>query len=142
MIRTGRVVQTDGDILKVCFSRLDACGSCGMCGGGRDDAMVSIRGKAQVGDMVQVDMPDAQVLKVSAIAYVIPLIALILGLFAGSLLFPAQELYVLAAGLLFLGLAVVGVKMVDTKVGMKAQWQPKLIEVVAPAPEKQTQIRE
>ena len=142
MIRTGRVVQTDGDILKVSFSKLDACGSCGMCGGGRDDAMVKIKGTAQVGDMVEVDMPDAQVLKVSTIAYLIPLLALLLGLFIGSQLFSGQELYVLASGLIFLGLALAGLKIFDTKIGRQAQWQPKLIAVLGAAPEEQTQNRD
>ncbi len=142
MIRTGRVVQTDGDILMVCFSRLDACGSCGMCGGGRDDAMVKIKGIAQVGDMVEVDMPDAQVLKVSTIAYLMPLLALLLGLFIGAQLFSGQELYVLASGLLFLGLALVGLKVFDTKIGRQAQWQPKLIAVLGPVPVEQTQNRD
>jgi positive regulator of sigma E activity len=113
-----------------------------MCGGGRDDAMVKIKGTAQVGDMVEVDMPDAQVLKVSTIAYLIPLLALLLGLFIGSQLFSGQELYVLASGLIFLGLALAGLKIFDTKIGRQAQWQPKLIAVLGAAPEEQTQNRD
>ena len=132
MIRTGRVVQTDKDVLKVCFSRLDACGSCGMCGGGRDDAVVSIQGLARVGDVVEVDMPDAQVLKVSAIAYVIPLLALLLGLWLGSILFARQEMAAFGLGLLALLLAYAGLKLFDRKLGKRARWQPKLIRVLPP----------
>ena len=132
MIRTGRVVQRDKDVLKVCFSRLDACGSCGMCGGGRDDAMVSIRGNARVGDMVEVDMPDAQVLKVSAIAYVIPLLGLLLGLWLGSLLFQNQEMMVFGTGILTLVLAYIGVKFFDARVALHPRWQPRLLRVLNP----------
>ena len=130
MIRTGRVVQTDKDVLKVCFSRLDACGSCGMCGGGRDDAVVSIQGLARVGDVVEVDMPDAQVLKVSAIAYVIPLLGLLLGLWLGSLLFQNQELLVFGTGILMLALAYAGVKAFDARAALHPRWQPRLIRVL------------
>jgi len=103
-----------------------------MCGGGRDDAMVSIRGDARVGDMVEVDMPDAQVLKVSAIAYVIPLLGLLLGLWLGSLLFQNQELLVFGTGILMLALAYAGVKGFDARAALHPRWQPRLIRVLGP----------
>ena len=65
MIRSGKVIATQGITLKVCFSRLEACDSCNLCGSGRDDTTVFIKGRAEVGDRVEVDMPESQVLKVS-----------------------------------------------------------------------------
>lgn len=130
MRRTGTVMQTQGDSLKVCFSRLEACDSCNMCGSGRDDTMVTIKGTAQVGDIVEVDMPDAQVLKVSLLTYLVPLLGLLLGLWLGTLVFAGREIFVLLSGLGMLALALVALKMMDNKLGLKTHWQPRLIAVL------------
>lgn len=130
MIRSGKVVSYEDGSIKVCFDRLSACGDCGMCGsGGRPDAIVSIKGEAAPGDLVDVEMPDAQVLKMSLITYLIPLIGLLLGLFVGTRVYPDREFMVLLCGLIGLGLTYQGVRMVDKKLGKKHLWQPRLLRV-------------
>ena len=129
MIRSGKVVQTQGDTLKVCFSRLEACDSCNMCGS-RDEATVSIKGQAQVGDRVEVEMPDAQVLKVSLLTYVIPLIGLLLGLWLGTMFFSGNDFAVLIAALAGLVAALIQVKLLIKQLGKTAHWQPRLITVL------------
>ena len=130
MIRTGRVIQAEENTLTVCFSRMEACDTCNLCGNGRDDTTVSIKGQAEVGDRVEVEMPEAQVLKVSVITYAIPLASLLLGLWLGTLVFPGREGAVLISALLFLGIGLMAVKLLDRTLGRKSHWQPKLIAVL------------
>ncbi len=135
MIRSGKVIATQGNTLKVCFSRLEACDSCNLCGSGRDDTTVFIKGRAEVGDRVEVDMPESQVLKVSLLAYALPLLGLLLGLWLGTLLFSGQEIAVLLMGLAALGLSLAGLKLLDGKLGLKSRWQPRLVSVTPAGPE-------
>ena len=137
MIRTGKVIQTQGDTLTVCFSRLESCESCGMCGSGRSDAMITLKGQAQPGDFVEVEMPDAQVLKVSAITYLLPLIGLLFGLLLGTILFKRQEIAVLFTGLTFLALCLIGLKMIDKSLGIRKNWQPRILAVNSSDPSEQ-----
>ncbi len=137
MIRSGKVVAAQGNTLKVCFSRLEACDSCNLCGSSRNDTTVTIRGTAQVGDLVEVDMPDSQVLKVSLLAYALPLLGLLLGLWLGNQLFPGQELAVLLCGLAALGLSLLGLKRLDGRLGLNANWQPRLIAVLPPGADQE-----
>ena len=83
MIRTGRVVAEKDGQIEVCFERPEACAKCGACGGGKHISQVKIPGSAPVGSMVAVDMPEGQVLKASAVAYVIPLLLLLAGIALG-----------------------------------------------------------
>lgn len=129
MKRVGRVIEKQGESLSVCFSRPEACGSCSMCGSGRDNTTVTIKGEARVGDQVEVDMPDAQVLKVSFISYFLPLAGLLLGLWIGTLLFQ-REFFVMLSGFAVMGIAFVVLKAIDKKAAKSSQWQPKLIRII------------
>lgn len=129
MIRTGKVIQAKGNSLQVCFSRLEACESCGMCGSGRQDSVVEIFGNAREGDTVDVQMPDARVLKVSALTYLLPLAGLIAGLGLGMALFPAHDFLTLAGGLAGLALSLVVLKLIDRRLAGSENWQPRITAV-------------
>ena len=87
MVRTGKVVGTDGKTIDVCFERPEMCAKCGACMGRKPhEETVKIEGTAAVGDTVAVEMPDAKIVKVSLIAYIIPLIGLLAGLLIGQVL--------------------------------------------------------
>ena len=129
MIRQGRVVQADQGSVKVCFERLEACGHCGMCSGGGQDQIVELKGSAKPGDLVDVEMPDAKVLKASVITYMIPLAGLILGLWLGTMFSPHNELVVLLFGLIGLGISFAGLKVLDHRLGRSVLWQPQITAV-------------
>jgi sigma-E factor negative regulatory protein RseC len=131
MLRTGRVVQAEGETLKVCFSRMDACESCGMCDAGRQETVVKLQGKARIGDIVEVEMPDARVLKTSIITYVIPLAMLIAGLWIGSVLWREQEFCVVLSGIAGLLLGYFCLKKIDRHLGQQKAWQPRIISVTS-----------
>jgi len=135
MIRIGRVVEIQDEFLKICFNRPEACNSCKLCGTGRDKTTVSLRGDAQVGDLVEVDMPGARVVKVSALAYLIPLVGLISGLLLGNSIFPSREAYVFLSGLVMMAVFLGGVKLIDRKLGVLPAWQPRILRIIPSAQE-------
>ena len=82
MINKGIVTKVNGDMLTVIFERHEACGDCHACMHGSTSCAkhtVQIRGKAEVGDEVVVEMDDSRVMEASATAYLIPFAGMMLG---------------------------------------------------------------
>ncbi len=134
MVRTGRVVEADGKKMKVCFDRPEMCASCGRCGvHGQHQELVSVEGDAKAGAWVQVEMPDAQIVKVSLIAYVIPLVCLMAGLVIGQNVL-GSDLWAGALGVTALGAGLLLVRLADRKLGGRPGWKPRLIQVFSEMP--------
>ena len=134
MIRTGRVVEAKGGSLKVCFDRPEMCESCGKCGAhGVHQELVTVQGEANVGNWVQVEMPDAQIVKVSLIAYVIPLVFLMAGLVIGQNVLGTDAWAAgLGIGLMAAGLLVV--RLIDKRLGGRPDWKPRRVNVFQEMP--------
>ncbi len=128
MLRTGRVVSAKDGILEVCFERPEMCAHCGGCAGHSQESLVKIPGDVPVGRRIDVDMPEGKVLKASALAYVIPLAMLLLGLWVGSLLFEKEALWALA-GIVCMLLSWFVLRWVDGVVKKRAGWAPKIVTV-------------
>lgn len=128
MLRTGRVVATEEGQVSVCFERPEACARCGACAGGKHHTVVRVPGQAPVGSWVDVEMPDHQVVKASALAYVLPLLALLAGVLVGSLLFESEALWALA-GLIFMGLSWAALRLIDRRMEKKQDWQPRITAI-------------
>ncbi len=129
MIRTGRVIGKEQDLLKICFDKAEACENCGLCG--RQESTLLIPGDAGEGDLVDVELPDAQVLKASLVTYAVPLAGLIAGLWLGMELFPGREALALLVGIAGTLLFFAGVKAFDGKLRKTLAWQPKILAVRA-----------
>ena len=90
MTEYGEVVRIDGDTAFVKFCRSSACGRCKACGmlSGQNEIVVEVPNTqdASVGDLVSVQIMTRKAVKASAIAYIFPLIMLILGVVFGWLL--------------------------------------------------------
>ena len=134
MIRTGRVVEAKGGSLKVCFDRPEMCASCGKCGAhGVHQELVTVQGEADVGNWVQLEMPDAQIVKVSLIAYVIPLVFLMAGLVIGQNVLGTDAWAAgLGIGLMAVGLLIV--RLIDRRLGGRPGWKPRLVNVLPEMP--------
>ncbi len=129
MVRTGKVVGTSGKTLEVCFERPEMCAQCGACMGRKPhEETVKIEGTAEIGDSVDVEMPDAKIVKVSLIAYIIPLIGLLIGLLIGQTLLK-NDLWAALTGLAGLGAGILVARAFDKKLGAQKSWQPKLLSV-------------
>ncbi len=86
----GQVVDVKGDIAHVKFMRTSACGKCHACGmlSTQNEIVVQVKNEADaaVGDMVAVSIRMKKAMGASVLAYVFPLLMLILGVFFGWLL--------------------------------------------------------
>ena len=122
MVRTGKVVGTDGKMLEVCFERPEMCAKCGACMGRKPHELtVRIEGHAEVGDHVDVEMPDAKIVKVSLIAYIIPLIGLLIGLLIGQTLI-YNDIWAAVIGLIGLGAGFLIARTFDKRLGSQKEW--------------------
>ncbi len=129
MIRTGFVKEKKGERLRVCFERPDSCEGCKGCGKGflPKKELLTVFGQAEVGDMVEVQLPEGKLFKATLLAYVLPLLFLIAGLALGTLLKMSDAVTVLLA---FAGLAVgyALARAVDMKLRARPQWRPTVIK--------------
>ena len=130
MIRTGFVKEKKGDRLRVCFERPDACEGCKGCSKGflPRQELLTVFGQADVGDIVDVQMPEARTLKASVLAYALPLALLLAGLLAGSALRLSDGLTLLFA-LAGLALGALAARGIDLRLRAKPQWRPSVINV-------------
>ena len=92
-------------------------------------------GEANPGDRVEVEMPDTRVIKVSAMAYVIPLSMLLLGMLVfwavhGLLnIAMEKELFSALGGGAFLLIALGILHLLDKRLRFRQQWQPRIVAV-------------
>ena len=139
MERTGEVTAVRGEWLEVTFCRPADCEKCNACGMGRKQTSMMVRGRASLGDRAVVSMPTTTVMQASLLAYVLPLVGLLIGLFGGVTLFPQAEN---AAGLIgaLIGLAIplVCLLLTEKRRRQSDRWQPTLIEVIPAGTDPQT----
>ena len=128
MLRTGKVVAASGGELEVCFERPEACARCGACGGQKEETLVKIPGSVPVGRWIDVDMPEVQVLKASALAYVLPLLMLLGGLALGSVLFSQEALWAVT-GIACMGVSWLLLRLMEKRLRRRDTWQPKIVAV-------------
>ena len=139
MINKGIVTKVEGDMLTVVFERHEACGDCHACMHGSTDCAkhtVKLRGKADVGDEIVVEMDDSQVMAASATAYLIPFAGMMLGLGAGWWLSGMQsainpELVTAAGAILGTAAAYLIMKQLDPKLS-KGRWEQRIVSVKKP----------
>ncbi len=97
MKETGVVVEIKGGDAMVKFVRTSACGRCNACGmlSTQNQIVVSVPNSlgAEMGDRVTVSIVMKKALGASAIAYVFPLVMLVLGAFIGWLLSAVWHLF-------------------------------------------------
>jgi sigma-E factor negative regulatory protein RseC len=130
MEQVGQVVDIKDDIAVILVRRHEVCGKCGGCGaaisGSGNNYLEAINtANAAIGHTVKVSMDSSHVLKASFVVYIVPMIALLLGIYLGQLLdgtFGILARFDILLGVVFLigsYLIVRGYdkKMADGKVG-------------------------
>lgn len=137
MIRSGEVVEKEGGMLGVVFERPEACAHCGGCLH-KHCSRVQIKGDAEIGDTVEVDMPDGEVVKASALMYIVPVCAFLLGLllawlvYRGGTIRMAEDLFYSVCGVLACAVGLGMVWVVDKKLRKAQKWQPRVVAVHKP----------
>ncbi len=127
MVKTGKVVAYDKGKIKVCFERPEACAKCGQCGSIKE-TLITLAGTASPGDMVDVFLPEGQLLKYTAVAYIIPLAGLLIGLVLGKAVFGSETAEIILA-LLFGIVSAVIVVLYDRRVQKRGNGVPYVVKV-------------
>ncbi len=134
MVRTGEVVEREDGVVSVVFERPEACAHCNGCVN-HQCTRVEMRADADVGDMIDVEMPEKTVVKASMIFYILPLGLMLLGMYVGSLFYGAlgytfnREMFAALFGLAFMALGFYAVYRVDRRLRKRQEWEPKVIRV-------------
>jgi len=136
MDRTGIVVNEMGEFSKVKLVRHTACGSCGACHLGDDQKDIHLIAKnavdAHIGDMVEVSMPTNSVLTAAFIVYMIPLLAMFVGILVGQLTFPAAGKDVLSAvlGIVLMAITFVVIRLYDKRLLKSEKYTAHILSIV------------
>ncbi len=136
MTNKGVVTEVNGDTLTVAFERHEACGDCHACMHGSESCAkhtVKLKGKANVGDIIEVEMDSSHVMEASALAYMLPLAGFIIGLAGGWLISKGMnsrsgELMMALFAVLGTAVAYVIMRAFDPKLS-KGRWEQKIVSV-------------
>ena len=138
MRREGVVVERVGDMVQVQFERAESCKHCHACAGTQCRAM--LHGDASAGDLVEVELPDDHIVRLSVLTYGVPLVSLAIGLALGYALTPFTsfarmngELFAALCGgaMLIAGLRVL--HALDRKLRFRTEFQPRIVSTVKPS---------
>ena len=130
MIRTGFVKDKKGDKLSVCFERPSSCAGCKGCAKafiGKSE-LLTVFGEAEIGDIVDVQMPENRVFQAALFAYALPLCVMIAGLVAGTML-KLSDAVTFAVALVGLGVGFALSRLAENYLSKRNNWRPAIIEV-------------
>jgi sigma-E factor negative regulatory protein RseC len=134
----GEIIEIKDKNAVVKVKRSSACGDCCACAKGTnpDDMILTVSNElnGEVGDQVELELASGQVLKASAVAYVIPLFALILGIAAGYILGGRlgfnQELGASLLGLLFTMLSFFLIRVMEPQFRKGHKFSPQVTQII------------
>jgi len=122
-------------VATITYIRPEACARCGACGSLTQTGTIDLKADCAVGNWVKVVLPDGRFMKATAMAYVIPLIGFLAGLFAGYFASGGHELAALGGSLIGLGLCVGILKWNEKRIAGKPEWTPHVAEVYTERPD-------
>ncbi len=138
MNETGFIVEVKDTMAVIRISRSSACGKCGACqlGCHQDEMLLTIPNQlhGEVGDEVELELSSTQLLKASAITYLIPLAALILGVLGGYMLAPGlnvnPELLGAGAGIFLTVASFFGIRAMEGLFQRGHSFTPRMINII------------
>ena len=133
MTSKGIVRAVNGDTLTVEFERREACGDCHACMHGSTSCAkhtITLKGKADVGDEIVVEMDESHVMAASAVAYLIPFAGFMIGLFGAYALKLSEPLMALCA-VAGTALAYMVMRVLDP-ILTKGRWEHHIVSVTKP----------
>ena len=132
MLQRGFVLAADDQTAVVRFRRSSACGHCHACfGEGAEEGEIALANPlhARPGDTVELQIHARSVLTASAIAYGVPLIALLAGALLGSLW---GDMGTAVGGLLFTAGAFLLLRALNGRLSRAAEFRPRMVRVLPP----------
>jgi len=137
MIKFGQVVAYNEKtgMATINYIRPEACAKCGACGGLSQTGSIDLKADCEVGNWVKVVLPDGRFMTATALAYVIPLIGFLAGLFLGSTLSGGNELWALGGSMIGLFICLLGLKLNEKRIAGRPEWTPHVEQVYAERPD-------
>ncbi len=141
MLQKGEVVEKGDGVISVVFERADACKHCSGCSMQDKCTKVELKGDADVGDTVDVEMPDRNVVGASLLAYIAPLAVLLGGMALGVLLHDAlgvgmdKNLFGALCGLALMAVSFFFIHRIDLRLRNRRNWLPRVVAVHKKQPE-------
>ncbi|MDO5110987.1 MAG: SoxR reducing system RseC family protein [Clostridia bacterium] len=132
MQQTGQVIAVENGTATVRIQRCEACEHCGACfriGEKEADILLHNPVGARVGDYVAIHMRPQNVLLASAIAYGIPLCALLIGVLLGSLW---GDVYTALGGVLFPAAAFFLLRALEPRLAKNRTLLPAITRILPP----------
>ena len=140
MLESGQVIRTDGNRAVVLFKRSSACGKCKACGMLKDMSEMEIDVAnsldAEPGDKVVLESKGENILKFSLIAYGIPLVMLLIGIFLGYYIFNDlfdavdRDLLAFLSGAVFLAIGYLAIRLFEPKVRELTRDEFKMVDII------------
>ncbi len=133
-VQLGFIMKLEGDLAKVRVAPNADCDNCGACDIKHMEIVAYNAVKATPGQKVRFTMIKDNMVTISFMIFVLPMLSLFAGLYAGSLaasLFRLNETALTAAGgILFLMIAIVIIYKYDKKYKSNKSNFPQIIEVI------------
>lgn len=133
-IQEGFIMNIDGDLAKVRVAPNADCDNCGSCNIVHMELLAYNAVNAAPGQKVKFTMIQDNMLKISFMIFILPLISLFAGLYAGSLVSTIFNINktgaMTAGGLLMIGLAIAIIFIYDKKYKLNKSNFPQIIEVI------------
>ncbi len=140
MFETATVIETEEEWATIRVQRTAACAGCNACGYSAANNMMMGRARnaagAEIGDCVRVEFETRNVLAVTALIYVLPLVTMLLGYAAGSTAFGTRSATVLAA-LAGLALGMYAVKVLGGRLSGSGNLDPVVRDIIRPNPDRE-----
>ncbi|HZK34419.1 MAG TPA: SoxR reducing system RseC family protein [Bacillota bacterium] len=138
MNECGQIVQVDNGNATIKVKRSSTCASCGACGMGahQEDMLLTIPNRlgGRVGDYAELELSSKQLIKASAITYIVPLSALIVGVTGGYILGPMigldPELTGSIAGLTLTVLSFLGIRLLEPRFKRGHNFSPQMVKII------------
>lgn len=133
MTNKGVVTEVNGEMLTVVFERHEACGDCHACSMGSTNCKkhtLKIKGKADVGDEIVVEMDESHVMAASAVAYMIPFAGFAVGIGGAYFLGLSEPLMALCA-VAGTAAAYMVMRVLDPVLA-KDRWEQRIVSVTKP----------
>lgn len=140
MQQKGYVANTNDNMAQVIVNRESACGhSCDSCGGGCSNPSISLNLEntlgAKIGDYVIIESKSSTILKTAFVAYIIPLILMLIGIGSSMKVFENMgtenyETYAFLVGVSTLIISYFMLRYVDNKYFKENDSLLEMVEIV------------
>lgn len=134
MVHEGKVIDIKGDKAKIEIQRGSACNHCGGCkiGDKNHHFVLNIENKigVKVGDIVEVDMENQNIVTASLIIYLIPLFSLLIGAILGGKvamnlnIINYKDIISALSGIMFLIFSFLGIHLLEPKFKKDLNFSP------------------